>query len=150
MAIREIERERETERQRERERDQKLRELEFEYSGRPSPAHVAQFHIHPSLWFIVEGPLCDSPVNGPLFSEVQGDLNNARLNEELKVDCFFEGEGPAGWLWGWGVGWKQYVTWVSGNDDLFITHCLLILQRKSKERERERGTENARETDVGC
>ena len=36
------------------ERDQKLRELEFKYQDRL--AHLVQSYIHPSLWFIAEGP----------------------------------------------------------------------------------------------
>ena len=41
----------------ERERDQKLRELEFRYQDKL--AHLAQSHIHPSLWFIVEGAVAE-------------------------------------------------------------------------------------------
>ena len=36
------------------ERDQQLRELEFVYNDRS--AHLVQSYIHPSLWFIAEGP----------------------------------------------------------------------------------------------
>ena len=36
------------------ERDQKLRDLEFMYKGKH--AHLVQSYIHPSLWFIAEGP----------------------------------------------------------------------------------------------
>ena len=37
-----------------KERDQKLRDLEFMYKDKL--AHLVQSHIHPSLWFIAEGP----------------------------------------------------------------------------------------------
>ena len=37
-----------------KERDQKLRDLEFMYKDKF--AHLVQSHIHPSLWFIAEGP----------------------------------------------------------------------------------------------
>ena len=36
------------------ERDQKLRDLEFKYQNKL--AHLVQSYIHPSLWFIAEGP----------------------------------------------------------------------------------------------
>ena len=36
------------------ERHQQLRELQFLYQDKP--AHLVQSHIHPSLWFIEEGP----------------------------------------------------------------------------------------------
>ena len=36
------------------ERDRQLRELQFVYNDRS--AHLVQSYIHPSLWFIVEGP----------------------------------------------------------------------------------------------
>ena len=36
------------------ERDQQLRDLEFVYNDRS--AHLVQSYIHPSLWFIAEGP----------------------------------------------------------------------------------------------
>ena len=41
------------------ERDQKLRDLEFTYQDKLS--HLVQSHIHPSLWFIAEGPRVATP-----------------------------------------------------------------------------------------
>ena len=46
------------------ERDQQLRDLEFVYNGRN--AHLVQSYIHPSLWFIAEGPR-DSAIGVPPF-----------------------------------------------------------------------------------
>ena len=46
------------------ERDQQLRELEFVYNDRS--AHLVQSYIHPSLWFIAEGPK-DSTLGIPPF-----------------------------------------------------------------------------------
>ena len=40
-----------------KERDQRLHELEFHYQDKL--AHLAQSHIHPRLWFIVEGAVAD-------------------------------------------------------------------------------------------
>ena len=40
-----------------KERDQKLRDLEFMYNDKL--ANLVQSHIHPSLWFIAEGPLVE-------------------------------------------------------------------------------------------
>ena len=41
------------------ERDQKLRDLEFMYKDKL--AHLVQSYIHPSLWFIAEGPRASTP-----------------------------------------------------------------------------------------
>ena len=40
-----------------KERDQKLCDLEFKYNDKL--AHLVRSHIHPSLWFIAEGPLVE-------------------------------------------------------------------------------------------
>ena len=60
-----------------RERDQQLRELEFVYQDKP--AHLVQSHIHPSLWFIVEGALAEHPWI-PLFDHsLRSDEWTAKL-----------------------------------------------------------------------
>ena len=46
------------------ERDQKLRDLEFEFQDKL--AHLVQSYIHPSLWFIAEGPKVSTPGISPL------------------------------------------------------------------------------------
>ena len=48
---------REAPRLRQKERDQQLRELKFMYEDKLT--HLVQSHIHPSLWFIVEGALAE-------------------------------------------------------------------------------------------
>ena len=50
---------REAQRLWQKERDQHLRELEFMCQDKL--AHLVQSHIHPSLWFIVEGALAERP-----------------------------------------------------------------------------------------
>ena len=46
------------------ERDQHLRDLEFQHLDRR--AHLVQRHMHPSLSFIVEGPIAQSHRIPPL------------------------------------------------------------------------------------
>ena len=54
------------------ERDQQLRELEFVYNDRS--AHLVQSYIHPSLWFIAEGP--ETPRWGSLHSTIDFEATN--------------------------------------------------------------------------
>ena len=61
------------------ERDQKLRELEFKYRDRL--AHLVQSYIHPSLWFIAEGPR-ESTLGIPPFDHcLRSDEWTARLHK---------------------------------------------------------------------
>ena len=61
------------------ERDQKLRELEFKYQDRL--AHLVQSYIHPSLWFIAEGPR-ESTLGIPPFDHcLRSDEWTARLHK---------------------------------------------------------------------
>ena len=59
--------------------DQKLRELEFKYRDRL--AHLVQSYIHPSLWFIAEGPR-ESTLGIPPFDHcLRSDEWTARLHK---------------------------------------------------------------------
>ena len=61
------------------ERDQQLRELEFVYNDRS--AHLVQSYIHPSLWFIAEGPR-DSTLGIPPFdNRLRSDEWTANLHK---------------------------------------------------------------------
>ena len=61
------------------ERDQKLRELEFKYQNKL--AHLVQSYIHPSLWFIAEGPR-ESTLGIPPFDHcLRSDEWTARLHK---------------------------------------------------------------------
>ena len=61
------------------ERDQQLRELEFVYNDRS--AHLVQSYIHPSLWFIAEGPT-DSTMGIPPFdNRLRSDEWTAKLHK---------------------------------------------------------------------
>ena len=61
------------------ERDQQLRELEFVYNDRS--AHLVQSYIHPSLWFIAEGPR-DSTLGIPPFDHrLRSDEWTANLHK---------------------------------------------------------------------
>ena len=61
------------------ERDQQLRELEFVYNDRS--AHLVQSYIHPSLWFIAEGPR-DSTMGIPPFdNRLRSDEWTAKLHK---------------------------------------------------------------------
>ena len=69
---------REAPRQWQQERDQQLRELQFVYNDRS--AHLVQSYIHPSLWFIVEGPR-DSTMGIPPFdNRLRSDEWTAKLH----------------------------------------------------------------------
>ena len=61
------------------ERDQQLRDLEFQYLGHK--AHLAQSHIHPSLWFSVEGPLAQSRRIPRFDQSLRSDEWTARLHD---------------------------------------------------------------------
>ena len=66
-----------------KEKDQQLSELEFQYQDKL--VHLVQSHIHPSLWFIVEGALAEHcwiipPFDHSLRSdEWAGKLHNHRI-----------------------------------------------------------------------
>ena len=62
-----------------RERDQKLRDLEFMYKGKH--AHLVQSYIHPSLWFIAEGPRLSTPGIPPFDHCLRSDEWTARLHD---------------------------------------------------------------------
>ena len=61
------------------ERDQKLRDLEFKYQDKL--AHLIHSYIHPSLWFIAEGPR-ESTLGIPPFDHcLRSDEWTARLHK---------------------------------------------------------------------
>ena len=61
------------------ERDQKLRDLEFKYQNKL--AHLVQSYIHPSLWFIAEGPR-QSTLGIPPFDHcLRSDEWTAKLHQ---------------------------------------------------------------------
>ena len=60
------------------ERDQKLRDLEFKYQNKL--AHLVQSYIHPSLWFIAEGPR-ESTSGIPPFDHFRSDEWTAQLHK---------------------------------------------------------------------
>ena len=60
------------------ERDQKLRDLEFKYQDKL--AHLVQSYIHPSLWFIAEGP----KMSTPRFSLFDHCLRNDEWTAQLQ------------------------------------------------------------------
>ena len=62
-----------------KERDQKLRDLEFKYNDKL--AHLVQSHIHPSLWFIAEGPLVEHQWIPPFDHSLRSDEWTARLHD---------------------------------------------------------------------
>ena len=53
------------------ERDQKLHDLEFLYQDKH--AHLVQSYIHPSLWFIAEGPRVSTPGIPPFDHSLRSD-----------------------------------------------------------------------------
>ena len=61
------------------ERDQKLRDLEFMYKDKL--ADLVQSHIHPSLWFIAEGPRVFTPSIPPFDHSLRRDEWTARLHD---------------------------------------------------------------------
>ena len=61
------------------ERDQKLRDLEFTYQDKI--AHLVQSHIHPSLWFIAEGPKESTSAIPPFDHCLRSDEWTARLHD---------------------------------------------------------------------
>ena len=61
------------------ERDQKLREFEFQYQDRL--AHLVQSYIHPSLWFIAEGPRDSTLRIPPCDHCLRSDEWTARLHQ---------------------------------------------------------------------
>ena len=62
-----------------KERDQKLRDLEFMYKDKL--AHLVQSHIHPSLWFIAEGPLVEHQWIPPFDHSLRSDEWTAQLHD---------------------------------------------------------------------
>ena len=63
------------------ERDQKLRDLEFKYQDKL--AHLVQSYIHPSLWFIAEGPKESTPGIPPFDHCLRSDEWTARLHDHV-------------------------------------------------------------------
>ena len=61
------------------ERDQKLRDLEFKYQDKL--AHLVQSYIHPSLWFIAEGPKESTPGIPPFDHCMRSDEWTAQLHD---------------------------------------------------------------------
>ena len=61
------------------ERDQQLRELEFVYNDRS--AHLVQSYIHPSLWFIAEGPRASTMGIPPFDNCLRSDEWTANLHK---------------------------------------------------------------------
>ena len=61
------------------ERDQKFRDLEFKC--RDKLAHLVQSYIHPSLWFIAEGPKESSPGVPPFDNCLRSDEWTAQLHK---------------------------------------------------------------------
>ena len=61
------------------ERDQKLRDLEFMYKDKL--AHLVQSHIHPSLWFIAEGPRVSTPGIPPFDHSLRSDEWTVQLHD---------------------------------------------------------------------
>ena len=61
------------------ERDQKLRDLEFKY--RDKLAHLVQSYIHPSLWFIAEGPKESTSGVPPFDHCLRSDEWTAKLHK---------------------------------------------------------------------
>ena len=79
------------------ERDQKLRDLEFEYQDKL--AHLVQSYIHPSLWFIAEGPKESTPGIPPFDHCMRSDQWTARLRDHHVlgyVDVYVDGLLVAG------------------------------------------------------
>ena len=66
-----------------KERDQKLRDLEFMYKD--NLAHLVQSHIHPSLWFIAEGPLVPHQWISPIDHSLRSDKWTARLQDHQSL-----------------------------------------------------------------
>ena len=60
-------------------RDQKLRDLEFMYKDKH--AHLVQSYVHPSLWFIAEGPRVSTPGIPPFDHCMRRDESTARLHD---------------------------------------------------------------------
>ena len=44
-------------------------------------AHLVQSHIHPSLWFIAEGPLAEHQWTPPFDHSLRSDVWTARLHD---------------------------------------------------------------------
>ena len=61
-----------------KEHDQQLRELEFQYQDKL--AHLVQSHIHPSLWFIVEGAIAEHKWIPPFDHSLRSDEWTAKLH----------------------------------------------------------------------
>ena len=72
-----------------KERDQKLRDLEFMYKDKL--AHLVQSHIHPSLWFIAEGPLVAHQCIPPFDHSLRSDEWTARLHDVYVDDLLIAG-----------------------------------------------------------
>ena len=64
--------------ERERERVQQLRELEFMYQDKL--AHLVRSHIHPNLWFTVEGALAERNWIPPFDHSLRSDEWTAKLH----------------------------------------------------------------------
>ena len=61
-----------------KERDQQLRELEFMYQDKLD--HLVQSHIHPRLWFMVEGALAEHPWTPPFDHSLRSDEWTTQLH----------------------------------------------------------------------
>ena len=70
---------REAPRLRQKEKDQKLHALEILYHDKR--AHLAQSHIHPSLWFIVEGAVAEHNWIPPFDHSLRSDEWTAQLHK---------------------------------------------------------------------
>ena len=62
-----------------KERDQKLREIEFRYNDKL--AHLAQSHIHPSLWFIAGDAVAEHHWIPPFDHSLRSDEWTAQLHQ---------------------------------------------------------------------
>ena len=68
-----------------KERDQKLCELELRYQDQL--AHPVQSHIHPSLWFIVEGAVAEHNWIPPFDHSLRSDEWTAQLHKHRILGC---------------------------------------------------------------
>ena len=61
------------------ERDQKLQDIQFVYNDRS--VHLVQSYIHPSLWFIAEGPKTSTKGIPPFDNKLRSDEWTAQLHQ---------------------------------------------------------------------
>ena len=61
------------------ERDQKLQDIQFAYNDRS--VHLVQSYIHPSLWFIAEGPKASTMGIPPFDNKLRSDEWTAQLHQ---------------------------------------------------------------------